>query len=57
MLCINAKHETQRMINVTQKIQKAVRVQSYFRDVFSFKSCLIVFIVIYVLCLEYLHLR
>ena len=45
---------------MTQKIQKTVRVQSYFRGdiyIYIYIYCLIMFIVISVLRLEYLNLR
>ena len=43
---------------MTRKIQKTVRVQSYFRgDIYMYMNSLIVFIVISVLRLEYLNLR
>ena len=43
---------------MTRKIQKTVRVQSYFRGIiYSIINCLILLIVISVLRLEYMNLR
>ena len=55
--CPVAKHKTWMVTNVTQKIQNTVRVNHISVVIYSIINCLIVFIVISVLRLEYLNLR